>query len=60
MCKIVEDLFEDLFLEEKKETAKKLLTMGYMPIDKIAEAVGLPLETVEALAQGITVNTVKS
>lgn len=60
MCKIMEELIE----KEKKDMAmdftKNLLTMGYIPIDKIAEAVGLPLETVEALAQEIPVNTVKS
>ena len=32
------------------ETAKKLIEMGDLPLDKIAKACGLPLEKVQELA----------
>lgn len=61
MCKIMEDLFEELMEEEKRDilrdNAKKLLALGF-PADKIAEGLELPIETVEALARDMQKSTV--
>ena len=58
----VKDLFEDAYeraeqrgmkkgLEQSKiETAKKLLQLGKLSLDDIAESTNLPLETVKQLA----------
>ena len=57
MCKIVEDLGKEVaewYVNERElAIAKSLLNMGYMPMDKIAEASGVPLEMVEELAREI-------
>ena len=39
--------------EKAIETAKNFLDMG-LPIDKIAQGTGLPLQTVEELAKSLT------
>jgi len=46
MCKIVEDLLND----EKKEAALRLLKMGKITKEEIAEALELPMEIIEDLA----------
>ena len=63
MCKIVEDLFEKLMEEEKRDilrdSAKKALAAG-IPIDKTAEILSLPIETVESIDRDMQKNTVNA
>lgn len=47
MCKAFEDLAEKRVLEEKKNTAKRLLARGKATVEEIAEDLNLPVETVE-------------
>lgn len=42
MCKVMEELIR----EEKIEIVENLLGLGSVPAEKIAEATGIPLETV--------------
>ena len=54
MCKAFEDLAEkradEKVLEEKKDTAKRMLARGKATIEEIAEDSNLPIEVVEELA----------
>lgn len=51
MCKVVEDLCNDAKIEEKKESAIRLLNQGKLTKEEIAEGVGLDIEIVNALAK---------
>lgn len=53
MCKVVEDLCNDAKLEEKKESAIRLLKQGKLSYEEIAEGLGLDLEVVETLDIGV-------
>jgi hypothetical protein len=48
MCKVVEDLID----ENKKESALKIIKSGKLTLEEIAEYIGLPIDEVEALANG--------
>ncbi len=54
MCKLMEDLINDVVADAVKdrdiETAKRVIALGKLPIEDIAEAYDLPLSTVEELA----------
>ena len=49
MCKVVEDLCNDAKIEEKKESAVRLLKQGKLSNKDIAEGLGLDIEVVDAL-----------
>lgn len=51
MCKAVEDLCNDAKIEEKKESAVRLLKQGKLSNEEIAEGLGLDVETVNALGE---------
>ena len=53
MCKAVEELAEkradERVLEEKRDTAKKLLHNGKLSKEEVADCVGLPIEMIEEI-----------
>ena len=49
MCKAVEDLCNDAKLEEKKESAIRLLKQGKLSDEEIAEGLGLDVKVVKFL-----------
>ena len=51
MCKVVEDLCNDAKIEEKKESAIRLLRQGKLSDEEIAEGLGLEVEVVKALEE---------
>ena len=51
MCKVVEDLCNDAKIEEKKESAIRLLKQGILSEKEIAEGLGLDVEAVKALGE---------
>lgn len=51
MCKVVEDLCNDAKIEEKKESAIRLLKQGKLSEEEIAEGLGLDVEIVRTLDQ---------
>ena len=55
MCKAVEELFKELYEEEKHEamieTAKRMLSDGMLSLRKIAEYSGLTVEEVKVIAE---------
>lgn len=51
MCKVVEDLCNDAKIEEKKESAIRLLKQGKLSNEEIAEGLGLDIEVVNTLAK---------
>ena len=50
MCRAFEETRMEGEYRGRIETAKKLIEMGDLPLDKIAKACGLPLEKVQELA----------
>jgi hypothetical protein len=52
MCRAVEELAEELFAENKKESALKIIRSGKLTLEEISEYIGLPIDEVEALANG--------
>ena len=50
MCKLMEDLINDVVKDRDIDMAKKLIALGKLPLEDIAEAYDLPLSTVEELA----------
>lgn len=51
MCKVVEDLCNDAKIEEKKESAIRLIKQGKLSDEEIAEGLGLDVEVVKALGE---------
>ena len=58
MCKAMEDMISDFVIDERKETALRLLKQGVLTNEQIAEGVGLDVEVVNALAEEISLQTV--
>lgn len=50
MCQIFEDLAEERAMEEKKATARRMITRGKPTVEEIAENVDLPIDIVRDLA----------
>ena len=50
MCKLMEDLINDVVKDRDIDMAKKLIALDKLPLEDIAEAYDLPLSTVEELA----------
>ena len=54
MCQIFEDLAEkraqERAMEEKKATARRMITRGKLTVEEIAENVDLPIDIVRDLA----------
>ena len=51
MCKAVEELAEKRVLEDKINSAKKLLANGKLSVEEVAECIGLPVNVVEELVE---------
>ena len=51
MCKVVEDLCNDVKIEEKKESAIRLLKQGKLSDEEIAEGLGLDVKIVKTLGE---------
>lgn len=51
MCKVVEDLCNDAKIEEKKESAIRLIKQGKLSNEEIAEGLGLDVEVVNSLSE---------
>ena len=51
VCQIFEDLAEKLVIEEKKESARRMIASGKLTEEEIAEYAGLPVEEVRELAE---------
>ncbi len=56
MCKLMDDLINDVVTDKMIETAKKLIVNGRDSLSEISEATNLPLSTVEELAASIREN----
>ena len=52
VCQIFEDLAEKWVIEEKKESARRMIASGKLTEEEIAEYAGLPVEEVRELAGG--------
>lgn len=50
MCQVFEDLAEKRVIEEKKESARRMIARGKLTVEEIAEDVNLPIEIVRDLA----------
>jgi hypothetical protein len=50
VCQIFEDLAEKWVIEEKKESARRMIASGKLTEEEIAEYAGLPVEEVRELA----------
>lgn len=50
MCKVLEEMCEEVAERVTKETAKTLLALGKLSYEEISKSTGLPLEVVEELA----------
>ena len=51
VCQIFEDLAEKWVIEEKKESARRMIASGKLTEEEIAEYAGLPVEEVRELAE---------
>lgn len=51
MCKAVEELAEKRVLEEKKDSARRMLEDCKLSMEEIARYAGLPVNAVEELAE---------
>ena len=51
VCQIFEDLAEKWVIEEKKESARRMIASGKLTEEEIAEYAGLPFEEVRELAE---------
>ena len=51
MCQIFEELAEKRAMEEKKASARRMITRGKLTLEEIAEDTDLPLEEVKKLAR---------
>lgn len=50
MCQVFEELAEKRVIEEKKESARRMIARGKLTVEEIAEDAGLPIEVVRDLA----------
>ncbi len=50
MCKLMEDLINDVVKDRNLDMAKKLIALGDISLSDIAKVSDLPLSTVEELA----------
>lgn len=55
MCRVMEDMRNDVLKESAIDTAKRMLSDGVLPLEKIAEYSGLSLDEVEKLQASKTV-----
>jgi len=51
MCKVMEDMRNETALQKSKEIALRLISMGKLSHEEIAEASGLAIEVIKELAQ---------
>ena len=51
MCKAVEELAEKRVLEEKKDSARRMIKGCKLSMEEIAKYAGLPIDVVEELAE---------
>ena len=57
MCKAIEEMRNKAVLEDKLESALKMIADGSIPLEKIAVFLGLNLEDVQELANSVASNT---
>ncbi len=50
MCKLMDDLINDVVKDRDIDTAKKLIALGKLSLEDVSKASRLPLSTVEELA----------
>ncbi len=53
MCKLMDDLINDVVRDDRIDMAKKLIALGDSSLSNIASALDLPLSTVEELASSM-------
>lgn len=53
MCKAMEDMISDFVIDDRKETALRMLERGKLTQAEIAEDLNLPLEVIEELAESL-------
>ncbi len=53
MCKLMDDLINDVVKDRDIDTAKKLIALGKLSLEDVSKASRLPLSTVEELASSI-------
>lgn len=51
MCRIMEDMRNEVLLEEREEIARAFIMMGELSYEKIAEGTKLTVEEIEKLAE---------
>ena len=51
MCKIMEELRDKTAAERNREIALRLIQLGSVPLEQIAEATGLTLDEIKKLAE---------
>ena len=50
MCRAMEELIEEEKIEDRTESAEKLIAKGKMTLEDIAECLSLPIERIKELA----------
>ena len=50
MCKLMEDLINDVVMDNRIETAKRVIALGDSSLSDISKVLDLPMSTVEELA----------
>ncbi len=53
MCKLMEDLINDVVRDDRIDMAKDLIALGKLSLEDISKASRLPLSTVEELASSM-------
>lgn len=51
MCRSMEEMWNEAIMTEKKDNARKILALGKLSREEIAECIGLLLEEVDKLAE---------
>mgnify|MGYP002520754012 CR=1 FL=1 len=57
MCKAIEEMRNKAVLDDKLESALKMIADGFVPLEKIAAFIGLNLKDVQELANSVASNT---
>ena len=53
MCKAIEDMMKKAEMDAKREAAKRMIYMGKLTYEEVAECVGLTLEEIQEMVKGM-------
>ncbi len=53
MCKAIEDMMKKAKMDAKREAAKRMIHMGKLTYEEVAEYAGLTLEEIQEMVKGM-------